>query len=96
LTTAVKEMETAYTNPAGRTNTTANSRINIGDGTLSVANAAAVTFGGATAPLTPGVYTFGSHVNIGGVIVFKGSTGTGNGQGETDLFIIHITGQLIQ
>jgi hypothetical protein len=51
------------TNAAGRTNTD-NKRINVGDGTLGVANAAGVAFGGATAPLTPGVYTFGSDVNL--------------------------------
>jgi hypothetical protein len=63
-------------------------RINLGGGSLGVD-------GGADAPLTPGVYTFGSDVNIGDDIVFEG-TGAGDNQGATDVFIIQITGNLIQ
>jgi hypothetical protein len=46
--------------------------------------------------LTPGVYTFGSDVSIGGDITFEGTAGTGDGQGESDIFIIQITGKLTQ
>jgi hypothetical protein len=88
LTTAVGDMETAYTNAAGRTNSNA-SRINMNGGILGG------SFGGATAPLTPGVYTFGSGVSIAGTIYFNG-TGPDQGQGDTDVFIIQMTGNLLQ
>jgi hypothetical protein len=87
LTSAVSAMETAYTDAAGRTNPDA-ARINLGGGILGV-------FGGATAPLTPGVYTFGSDVLITGDIYFRGS-GTGTDRGDTDVFIIQLTGNLKQ
>jgi hypothetical protein len=81
LTTAVGDMETAYTDAAGRTNADA-ARINLGAGLLGG------SFGGPTAPLTPGVYTFGSDVKITGNVHFKGTA--------TDIFIIQMTGNLIQ
>jgi hypothetical protein len=56
LTTAVSDMETAYTNAADRTNADA-ARINLGAGLI----------GGMT--LTPGVYTFGSDIKIAGTAV---------------------------
>jgi hypothetical protein len=60
LTTAVSDMETAYTNAAGRVNVDA-SRINLGGGILS-----AVT-------LTPGVYTFGTDVLLTGDVTISGT-----------------------
>jgi hypothetical protein len=81
LTTAVSDMEIAYTDAGGRPNPDA-ARINLGAGTLGGA------FGGAGAPLTPGVYTFGSNVGISDDIYFQGS--------DTDVFIIQMTGNLVQ
>jgi hypothetical protein len=88
LTAAVGDMETAYTDAASRTTADAE-RINLGGGILGG------DFGGAEAPLTPGVYTFGTGVTISDTIFFQG-TGTGVGQGETDVFIIQMTGNLRQ
>jgi hypothetical protein len=84
LTTAVGNMGTAYTDAAGRLNPDS-ARINLGGGIL----------GGASGGLTPGVYTFGTDVVIESDIYFEGS-GTGGGQGDTDVFIIQLTGSLIQ
>jgi hypothetical protein len=81
LTTAVGDMETAYTDAAGRTNTNA-TRINLGAGILGG------VFGGATDPLTPGIYTFSTDVLISGNLFFEGSA--------TDIFIIQIAGNVIQ
>ena len=61
LTTAVSNMETAYTDAAGRPNSDA-ARINLKGGSLS----------GDT--LKPGVYTFGVEVNIIGDIYFRGGS----------------------
>jgi hypothetical protein len=80
LTTAVGEMETAYTDAAGRPNADA-SRINLGEGNLGGVNR-----GGPDSPLTPGVYTFGTDVLLTGNVHFKG-----NG-----VYIIQITGNLRQ
>jgi hypothetical protein len=88
LTSAVGAMETAYTNAAGRTNANA-ARINYGAGTLGG------NFGGAETQLTPGVYTFGTGVSISADIYFKG-TGLLPGQGDTDVFIIQISGNLLE
>jgi hypothetical protein len=88
LTTAVSEMETAYTDAGGRPNPDA-ARIDLGTGVLGGA------YGGATAKLTPGVYTFGTDVNVAETIYFEGS-GLGAGQGDTDVFIIQMTGNLKQ
>jgi hypothetical protein len=88
LTTAVSDMETAYTDAAGRPNPDA-ARTNLGAGNLGG------VFGGATTPLTPGVYTFGTDVNIAETIYFEGS-GLGEGEGDTDIFIIQMTGNLNQ
>jgi hypothetical protein len=82
LTTAVSAMEAAYTDAAGRVNPDA-ARINLAAGLL------------ADLTLTPGVYTFGTDVEINLDIFFEGS-GDGAGQGETDVFIIQISGNLIQ
>jgi hypothetical protein len=81
LTTAVSDMETAYTDAAGRPNPNA-ARKNIGGGLLGG------DFGGPDSPLTPGVYTFGSDVSLTGNIHFEGSS--------TAVFIIQIAGNLIQ
>jgi hypothetical protein len=84
LTTAVSEMEAAYTDAAGRDAGVKN-RLNLGDGLLG-----GKKFGDSTTPLRPGVYTFGSDVTIGAEIYFKG---TGK---DTDIFIIQIAGSLLQ
>jgi hypothetical protein len=82
LTTAVSDMETAYTNAAGRPNPDA-ARINLGGGTLGGAVA-----GGPSDPLTTGVYTWTTDVHITGNLHFKGTA--------TDIFIIQITGNVVQ
>jgi hypothetical protein len=79
LTIAVGAMETAFTDAAGRNNTDAE-RINVGAGTLGG------VYGGPEHQLTPGVYTFGSDVNLNGDVHFKG-----NG-----VYIIQIMGKLVQ
>jgi hypothetical protein len=81
LTSAVSDMETAYTDASGRTAAVA-PKLNLGGGTLGGA------IGGADAPLTPGIYTFGTVVTISLDITFDGSS--------TDVFIIQIAGDLIQ
>ena len=83
LTAAVSDMEAAYTDAAGRPNANA-ARKNVEDGALGG------VFGGPSAPLTPGVYTFGSDVTIGGDITFHGT------DSDSDVFIIQITGKLLQ
>jgi hypothetical protein len=57
-------------------------RINLGGGILGG------DFGGPTAPLTPGVYTFGTGVTISDDITFEGKA--------NDIFIIQMTGNLRQ
>ena len=81
LTTAVSAMEAAYTDATGRP-AAVGRRLNLGTGTLGG------KFGGTTAPLTAGVYTFGTDVTIGSDIYFDG--------GASDVFIIQITGNLSQ
>jgi hypothetical protein len=83
LTEAVSDMESAYTDAAGRPNEDA-ARINLGGGTLGG------DFGGQTAPLTPGVYTFGSNVIIADTIYFDGNADSNS------VFIIQMTGNLSQ
>jgi hypothetical protein len=82
LTTAVGSMETAYTNAAGRPNVDA-SRINYGGGIIGE------NYGGATNPLTPGVYTFGSNVQVSD-LVFDGEFK------DNPVFIIQVTGYVVQ
>jgi hypothetical protein len=79
LTDAVGDMETAFTDAAGRNNTDAE-RINVGAGTLGG------VYGGPEHQLTPGVYTFGSDVNLNGDVHFNGA----------GVYIIQITGNLVQ
>jgi hypothetical protein len=81
LTTAVSDMETAYTDAAGRPNADAE-RIDLEGGVLGG------VAGGEEGPLTAGVYTFGTDVTIAADIYFDGS--------DTDVFIIQMTGTLIQ
>jgi hypothetical protein len=84
LKDAVSDMETAYTDAAGRTNTNV-TRINYGDGILGGA-----LKGGPSDPLTPGLYTFTTDVHLTDNLHFHG-TGT-----ATDIFIIQMTGSLLQ
>jgi hypothetical protein len=79
LSNAVSAMEAAYTDAAGRPNSDG-ARTNLEAGLLN---------GNV---LTPGVYTFGTDVSIGGDIYFEG-TGTVT---DTDVFIIQMTGNLEQ
>jgi hypothetical protein len=80
LTTAVGFMETAYTDAAGRTNTDA-ARIQLGAGKIG-----GVLPGGPTDPLTPGVYTWSTGVNIDSDLVLSGS--------NTDIFILQVAGNV--
>jgi len=73
LTTAVADMGTAYTDAAGRTATSA-ATTNIGAGTLT------------SLTLTPGVYEWGSAVNIPTDLTLQGSS--------TDVWIFKIAGTL--
>jgi hypothetical protein len=83
LTTAVSNMEAAYTDAAGRANLD-ESRKNFGEGDEKG------ELGGAplTSTLTPGVYTFHGDVSLASSITFEG-----NG---SDIFIIQIAGKLLQ
>jgi hypothetical protein len=82
LTTAVSNMETAYTDAAGRP--FAADRLNLGLGILGGEGPG----GDIDSPLTPGVYTFRTDVNITNDIWFEGD--------DTDVFIIQMTGNLEQ
>lgn len=73
LTTAVANMGTAYTDAAGRTATSA-ATTNVGAGTLT------------SLTLTPGVYVWGSSVNIPTNLTLNGS--------DTDVWIFQIAGTL--
>jgi hypothetical protein len=73
LTTAVANMGTAYTDAAGRTATSA-ATTNVGAGTLT------------SLTLTPGVYKWGSSVNIPTNLTLNGSS--------TDVWIFQIAGTL--
>jgi hypothetical protein len=81
LTSAVENMMTAYKDAAGRPNSDG-ARIDYGGGYLGG------DYGGESNPLTPGVYTFGTDVHIGTTLYFEGSA--------TDIFIIQMTGNLMQ
>jgi hypothetical protein len=81
LTRANSDVETAYADAGGRVNTDPE-RINLGAGLLGG------PFGGATTPLTTGVYTFSTGVSLTGDIYIRGSS--------ADIFIIQIAGDLIQ
>jgi hypothetical protein len=90
LNTAVSAMETAYTDADGR-DAGVGARLNLGAGTLGGSGKP----GGANDPLTPGVYTFNTGVEIAGNIYFEGS-GSGEDEGKTDVFIIQMTRNLKQ
>jgi hypothetical protein len=92
LSTAVSNMETAYTDAAGRLNPDPE-RINLGGGVLG--GVFGGVFDGEAYPLTPGVYTFGSGVSIEQHITFEGTNKTDDDQ-DPDVFIIQMTGNLIQ
>jgi hypothetical protein len=82
---AVSDMFTTYNDVMGRDNADA-SRINLGAGILGEN----IAFGGASNPLTPGVYTFSTGVQINKEIFFDA------GQDEDAVFIIQMAGSLIQ
>jgi acyl carrier protein len=86
LTTAVSNMETAYTDAAGRAKPGA-ARMNLNGGLIPVD----VSEGGSQDnPLTPGVYTFDGDVTIADTLYF-------DGDGDADsVFIIQIAGNLEQ
>jgi hypothetical protein len=84
LTVSVLDMESAYTDAAGRVNNDA-SRINLGNGQLGG------VFGGWESPLTPGIYTFGSDVTIAETIYLQGNDYSSG----YDVFIIQMTGNLV-
>ena len=85
LTTAVSNMEAAYTDAAGRPQGVG-PQLNLGAGILGVGG----LNGGTAAKLTPGVYTFGSDVTIAETIYFDG------GGDASAIFIIQMTGDLSQ
>jgi hypothetical protein len=78
LTDAVDAMMVAYTDAAGRLNPNA-ARNNLGGGLLG-----GVAPGGPNDQLTPGVYTFGSSIHIGGNLHFDGA----------GVYIIQVAGDL--
>jgi hypothetical protein len=83
LSAAVGAMGDAYLDAEGRSTDVA-ARINLGSGILGG------NFGGPTAPLTAGVYTFSTDVLITNNIIF-------DGEGDSDaIFIIQIAGNLIE
>jgi hypothetical protein len=82
LTNAVLDMQAAYDDAANRT-TNDTGRINYGGGNLGAGG----EVGGPDEPLTTGVHTFGTNVNIVESIHFHGSS--------TDVFIMQTTGNLI-
>jgi hypothetical protein len=96
LTIAVLNMESAYTDAAGRLNTNA-SRINFGGGQLGG------VFGGEESPLTPGIYTFGTDVTIVSTLYLEGNDNQYNRSQynnrteyeNKDVFIIQMSGNLI-
>lgn len=73
LTTAIGDMQTAYTDAAGRTATSAGTT-NVGAGTLT------------SLTLAPGVYEWGSAVNITTDLTFNGNS--------TDVWILKVAGTL--
>jgi hypothetical protein len=84
LTTAVSDMEAAYTYAAGLVSQGAN-KTNIG---APVGTLGGEGFGSNVTQLTPGVYTFTTSVNIGADLHLSGTA--------TDVFIFRTTGDLKQ
>jgi hypothetical protein len=90
LSTAIGDMMIAYADAAGRDSDA--STTNLNDGTLG--GSLSGDFGGAQAPLTPGVYTYvGIDVTIANDIYFDGQVTVGD---SNAVFIIQISGNLIQ
>jgi hypothetical protein len=87
LTTAVSDMETAYTFAAGQATTAGKLNLGTPIAVLGTPPSAAIGDVG-TKILSRGVYTFGSSVTIAADFQFKGS--------DTDIFIIQISGDLKQ
>jgi hypothetical protein len=87
LTTAVSNMETAYTDAAGRAIPGA-ARINLNEGVIGVVDV--LDGGHQQNPLTPGVYTFGSDVTIAETTYFDGQ------HDRNSVFVIQIAGNLRQ
>jgi hypothetical protein len=85
LTTAVSNMEAAYTDAAGR-GPAVGPRLDPGSPAGSLGGVG--LFGGTGNPLTTGVYTFDSDVTIANDIFFSGTS--------TDVFIIQMSGSLVQ
>jgi hypothetical protein len=83
LTSAVSDMETAYTNAAGRTEGVG-SKLDLG----SLGGRFGGVDSGVNYYLTHGVYTFKSSVTIGSDITFTGTA--------SDIFIMQMTGDLEQ
>jgi hypothetical protein len=88
LTTAVSDMETAYTFAAGQS--TSAGKLNLGTpvAVLGSPPPAGALGASGTEVLSRGVYTFGSSLTIAADFSFKGS--------DTDIFIIQISGDLLQ
>jgi hypothetical protein len=82
LTTAVSDMEAAYTDAAGRP-TASSANVDFGSGLLG-----SPTFGDGDNPLTSGVYKFKSDVEVQDDLYFEGDA--------DDVFIIQMTGNLNQ
>lgn len=82
LTTAVLDMETAYTDAASRINKDA-SRINLNGGIIGAGG----YYGGAIEPLTSGIYTFTTDIAIYEDITIHGSS--------TDIFIMQTSDNII-
>jgi hypothetical protein len=82
LTTAVSDMETAYTDAAGRSNNDAR-KVNLGFGDI----------GGLT--LVPGVYTFDRDITISTTVTFDGKDGSGKAN-TTSVFILRTSGSVKQ
>jgi hypothetical protein len=87
LTTAVGNMEVAYTDAAGRPIPGA-ARKNVNGGVIGDEDV--LNGGSENHPLTPGVFTFGTDVNILSDTYFDG------GGDESSVFIIQISGNLMQ
>jgi hypothetical protein len=83
LTTAVSNMEAAYTDAASRASQEGKNEIGAPVGTLGT-----VGHGSSNDPLLPGVYTFTTDVTIGHDLHLSGS--------DTDVFIFRTTGNLVQ
>jgi hypothetical protein len=82
LTDAVGDMMIAYNDATSRANTNG---VNLADGNLGTKTGSSGIIGSSTDPLTPGVYTWGTSVTIGGDITFDGD----------GVYIFQISGDLL-